>query len=176
MRTFLGNLTRQYRYVLIPYHLPAHKPCEDAPERLMAFLWNHKRTLPEQADDGSQPLAVANSYSAYIHNYNTKTDTSPQDWSSSNSHTGYSTSRNAEPPMPSSRPRRSSCTSTARSSAVTIKNNMRKNLPQHIARKYNKILEFKKPLPYGYIMMNAKRIGAKDAPLWPTPTHASGHC
>ena len=45
MRTFLGNLTRQHRHVLIPYHLPAHKPREDAPERFMTFLWNHKKNI-----------------------------------------------------------------------------------------------------------------------------------
>ena len=39
----------------------------------------------------------------------------------------------------------------------TIKNNMRKNLPQHTARKYKKILDYKKPLPYGYIMMKRKK-------------------
>ena len=39
----------------------------------------------------------------------------------------------------------------------TIKKNMRKSLPQHIARQYKKILDFKKTLPYGYIMMKCKK-------------------
>ena len=39
----------------------------------------------------------------------------------------------------------------------TIKKNMRKGLPQQVARKYKKILDFKKPLPYGYIMMKRKK-------------------
>ena len=43
----------------------------------------------------------------------------------------------------------------------TIKQTMQRSLPQHIAKKYKKILDFTKPLPYGYIMMRRKKKWSK---------------
>ena len=113
MRTFLGNHTRQHRHVLIPYQLPTHKPREDAPERLMAFLWSHKKNTTG-AGRRWQPTVCACDRLLRLH-------PQLQHRSSSSFHTVYNsttTLHNVEPPTPSFRPRRSSCTSTAKSSAV----------------------------------------------------------
>ena len=40
---------------------------------------------------------------------------------------------------------------------ATVKQNMQKSLPLHIAKKFKKILDFTKPFPYGYIMMKRKK-------------------
>ena len=253
MRTFLGNLTRQYRHVPIPYHLPTHKPREDAPERLMAFLWNHNKNItgagrqwqptacncdqllrlhPQlQHKDGPiatglelfkfprrlQHLTQCGASNAvfptkkeFMHKYRQKFSSwlrhhqFPKDQYIINAFMDFLQQQLQEHTQalrhqPRLRKRDVKqifsiipndyithnenhanahlmvyCSNLYNQAAFntwfdkgtfavmdededTIKNNMRKNLPQHIARKYKKILDFKKPLPYGYIMMKRKK-------------------
>ncbi|CAE7561495.1 unnamed protein product, partial [Symbiodinium necroappetens] len=53
-----------------------------------------------------------------------------------------------------------------------IKADMEKQTPTVVRKHYKKLLDYNKPIPYGYIMMKRKKQWSKGRRSLPTPTHA----